>query len=101
MLEPCVNAESWSLVPNPGRLSAPIESWDMAVAVVTIASEWLDAAHHDPTWLVWLGQRQHHAFVIQTLCRLLYSLATTEVTSKLHAIQWAQHTLDAHGGGAR
>lgn len=79
--------------PEPRTLIAPIGSRDMAVAVVTIASEWLDAAHHDSTWLVWLGQRQHHVFVIQTLCRMLYSLSTTEVTSKLHAIQWAQHTL--------
>lgn len=80
--------------PDPRTLVPPIELQDMNAAVVAIASEWLDAAHRDPTWLVWLRQRSHHVFVIQTLCRMLYSLATREVTSKLQAIQWAQHTLD-------
>jgi hypothetical protein len=77
--------------PNPRMLVAPVEPQAMRAAVVAIAGEWLDAAYHDPSWLVWLRQRQHHTFVIQTLCRMLYSLATGEVTSKLRAMQWAQH----------
>lgn len=79
--------------PHPQTFVAPIEPQAMDAAVVRIAGEWLAAAHHDPTWLLWLSERPHHLFVMQTLCRLLYSLATREVTSKPRAVQWAQQTL--------
>lgn len=79
--------------PDPRQLVAPIEPWAMAAAVAAIAGEWLDAARHDPTWLAWLRQRPNHTFVIQTLCRMLYSLAVGEVTSKPRALHWARHAL--------
>lgn len=87
--------------PNPRTLAAPADRQAapavrqaMAAAVVAIAGEWLHAAHNDLSWLDWLRERPHHTFVLQTLCRLLYSLATGEVTSKPRAVQWAQQTLD-------
>jgi hypothetical protein len=81
--------------PPPRMLVDPIPAREMRAAVAAIAGEWLDAARHDPTWLPWLRQRRHHAFVIQTLCRMLYSLATGEVTSKPRAIEWARQALGA------
>jgi len=77
--------------PHPCELVAPIEPQDMAAAVVAITGEWLTLAHHDPTWLVWM--QDDHAFVIQTLCRLLYSLTTGEVASKPRATAWAEQAL--------
>lgn len=38
---------------------------------------------------MWLRERQNHVFVIQTLCRMLYSLATGAVASKPGATRWA------------
>jgi len=84
-----------TLAAQASRQAAPAVRQAMAAAVVTIAGEWLNAAHHDPPWLDWLRERPHHTFVVQTLCRLLYSLATGEVTSKPRAVQWAQQTLDS------
>lgn len=81
--------------PHPQTLVAPIRPPAMSAAVATIAGEWLDAARHDPTWLVWLRQRPHHTFVVQTLCRMLYSLTVGEVTSKRRAVEWAQQALGA------
>ena len=65
----------------------------MADAVRAVAAQWLDNAEHDPTWLPWLREKGSHAFVVQTLCRLLYSLTTGEVASKPHALTWAVRTL--------
>ncbi|MBK8904926.1 MAG: DUF4111 domain-containing protein [Anaerolineaceae bacterium] len=79
--------------PDPRTLAAPVERKAMASAVVAITGEWLSAAQNDPSWLVWLRERPHHTFVVQTLCRLLYSLATSEVTSKPQAVHWAQQAL--------
>jgi hypothetical protein len=65
--------------PHPHLLAAPIKAQDIAAAVVAIAGEWLTLARHDPSWLVWM--QEYHTFVLQTLCRLLYSLAIGEVAS--------------------
>ncbi|HYN89012.1 MAG TPA: aminoglycoside adenylyltransferase domain-containing protein, partial [Ardenticatenaceae bacterium] len=78
---------------TPGELVAPIQAREMHAAVAAIAGGWADAARHDPAWLDWLRHRPHHAFVVQTLCRMLYSLATGAVTSKPRAIEWAQQAL--------
>ena len=77
--------------PHPHLLAAPIKAQDMAAAVVAIAGEWLTLARHDPSWLVWM--QEYHPFVIQTLCRLLYSLALGEVASKPRATAWAEQVL--------
>ncbi|MCB8977995.1 MAG: DUF4111 domain-containing protein [Ardenticatenaceae bacterium] len=101
-LEPGWVFQCWSLRergiavagPEPRLLAAPADRQAMALAVATIAREWLVAAQTDPSWLAWLVERPNHTFVVQTLCRLLYALATGEATSKPQAVRWAEQSLD-------
>ncbi|MGZ3584862.1 MAG: aminoglycoside adenylyltransferase domain-containing protein [Ktedonobacterales bacterium] len=80
--------------PDPRTLIDPISADDIrraaAVAADAIAGEWLRQAQHDPDWLAWMKCREHHAFVVLTLCRLLYSLDAGSVASKPAAAHWAQ-----------
>jgi len=80
--------------PDPRTLIDPISTDDIRRAAVAatdaIAGEWLRQAQHDPDWLAWMKRQQHHAFVVLTLCRLLYSLDVGSVASKPAAAHWAQ-----------
>ena len=78
---------------DPRTLVDSIYPHDMHSAAAEIAALWLEQADTDPTWLAWLRQRDAQTFVILTLCRLLYSLATGSVTSKPRAAEWAQKEL--------
>ena len=64
-----------------------------------IVHTWLDQAEHDPTWLDWARPRANCAFVVATLCRLLYTLETGTVASKPAATRWARETLDSRWAG--
>lgn len=79
--------------PEPHTLVDPIHAQDMHSAAAEITSLWLQQSQNDPTWITWFRQRDAHTFVILTLCRLLYSLATESVTSKPRAAEWAQKEL--------
>lgn len=79
--------------PPPERLGVVTAQRAMAEAVRAVAAQWLHDAAHDPTWLGWLREREHRLFVVQTLCRMLYSLETGEVTSKPHALSWGKQVL--------
>jgi hypothetical protein len=79
--------------PAPRALVGSIHPQAMRAAAAEIAGLWLEQAATDPTWLPWLRQRDAQTFVILTLCRLLYSLATGSVASKPRAAQWAQKEL--------
>jgi hypothetical protein len=76
--------------PDPRLLIDPIDRQAMQPAVAEMAGVWLDQANNDPEWLDWVRKRVWQAFVIQTLCRMLYSLATGDVASKPSAARWAQ-----------
>lgn len=79
--------------PDPRRLVDSIDPQALHSAATEIAALWLEQAEHDPKWLPWLRQRDAQTFVILTLCRLLYSLATGSVASKPRAAEWAQKEL--------
>ena len=79
--------------PDPRTLIDPVAPSDMRRAVAAIPALWLEQAQHDPAWLAWLQQRGHQAFVVLTLCRLLYTLDSGAVASKPAAAQWAQKAL--------
>ncbi len=81
--------------PAPQTLFGPVDVQEMRPAVAAIAKEWREQARSDPGWLEWLGQREDQVFVVQTLCRMLYSLATGAVASKPRAAQWAGRELPA------
>jgi hypothetical protein len=80
--------------PDPRQLLDPVNPNEMRQEGATIARTWLDQAERDPSWLAWARPRMYHAFVVATLCRLLYTLETGAVASKPAATRWAQRTLD-------
>ncbi|MBZ0320234.1 MAG: DUF4111 domain-containing protein [Anaerolineae bacterium] len=80
--------------PEPHTLVGPIDPHDMRAAVAVIAAKWLEQARNDLSWLEWVRLRHAQVFVLQTLCRMLYSLETGGVASKPKAVQWAQGRLD-------
>ena len=81
--------------PAPKDLIPPLDPDEMRRAAAPIALMWQREAREDPTWLEWLRERQSQAFVVLTLCRLLYTLDRAKVTSKPAAARWALQALDA------
>jgi Domain of unknown function (DUF4111) len=79
--------------PDVRPLIDPVDPDDMRRAAAPIAELWLEQARHDPTWVPWLYEREHQAFVVLTLCRLLYTLDSGSVASKPAAALWAEQAL--------
>ncbi len=79
--------------PDPRTLMEPVDPSDMRRAVVAIPGLWLEQAQHDPSWLAWLHQKGHQAFVVLTLCRLLFTLDSGAVASKPAAARWVEKAL--------
>jgi hypothetical protein len=79
--------------PDPRSLISPVPPAAMNRAGYGIAAQWLDQARTDPSWLDWLRPRRHQAFVVLTLCRLLYTLETGGVISKPGAARWGVQRL--------
>lgn len=81
--------------PAPRTITGPVDRASMGRAVAAIAGGWQEQAAHDPEWLEWVRRREAQSFVVLTLCRMLYSLATGEVASKPAAARWARQALEA------
>ena len=79
--------------PHPRTLLDPVDPDAMRREGVAIMEQWLEQARHDPSWLEWLRHRRNQAFVVQTLCRLLYTYETGAVASKPAAARWAQQSV--------
>lgn len=79
--------------PDVRPLIGPMDPDDMRRSAAPIAELWLEQAQHDPDWLAWVYERGHQAFVVLTLCRLLYTLHTGSVASKPAAARWAVQAL--------
>jgi hypothetical protein len=79
---------------DPYTLLDPVDPDTMRREGVAIMEQWLRQARHDPSWLEWLRERRHQAFVVQTLCRLLYTYETGGVASKPAAARWARQRVD-------
>lgn len=79
--------------PDPRALVGSIDSQAMRAAVAAIAGLWREQADTDPEWLDWLREHDNQRFVILTLCRMLYSLASGSVASKPRAAEWARSAL--------
>lgn len=75
--------------PEPHTLVGPISPDVLYSASANIVGTWIEQAENDPTWLPWVRQRSAQSFVVLTLCRLLYSMATGAVISKPRAADWA------------
>jgi predicted nucleotidyltransferase len=79
--------------PDPKTLIDPISADDLRAAVVgelhVRMEHW--AGGEDPP--AWLGTRYYQAFEIETLCRALYTLEMSALSTKRQAVEWALQTL--------
>src|SRR5213593_4195557 len=75
------------LGPDPRSLIDPISAEELRDAARQRVREWATwaADPHDPEWL---PPRSHQAYVVETMCRALYTLAFGELVSKRKAVQW-------------
>jgi predicted nucleotidyltransferase len=80
------------LGPDPQGLIDPILSEDLRAAVCARLRDWDDWASRpdDPDWLL---PRGHKAYVVETMCRALYTLNYGELPGKEHAVAWALEAL--------
>jgi predicted nucleotidyltransferase len=80
------------LGPDPKTLIDPISPAEIRAAVRTRLADWAAWADDfdDPEWL---GSRGHKAYVVETMCRALYTLEHSELPSKPQAVAWALDTL--------
>lgn len=80
------------LGPDPKTLIDPVLIEDLRAAVRSVLTAWADWLDHpdDPEWLL---PRAHKAYVVETMCRALYTLANGELSSKQSAVAWALETL--------
>jgi Domain of unknown function (DUF4111)/Nucleotidyltransferase domain len=78
--------------PDPRTLIAPLDPVDIRRASAAHALVWSEQAEHDPDWLTWIRIQENLAFVVLTLCRMLYTLEAGSVASKPRAAQWMIQT---------
>ena len=78
--------------PHPHTLVALVGR-EQTRQAAAYAEVWLEQARHDPEWLAWLRRKENQAFVVLTLCRMLYTLDRGAVASKPAAARWARQTL--------
>jgi predicted nucleotidyltransferase len=80
------------LGPDAKTLIDLISDEELRDAVRLRIREWAAwaANPHDPEWL---PPRSHHAYVVETMCRALYTLSVGKLVSKRHAAQWAVSAL--------
>jgi len=78
--------------PDPQTLIDPVSSRDLRAAVRARLRDWADWASQpeDPDWSLGRG---HKAYVVETMCRALYTIACGELPSKRRAVAWALETL--------
>ncbi len=81
--------------PKPVIFTDPVDQAEMRRAATAILGDWQERSRHDPDWVAWVRKRSCQAFVVLTICRLLYSLESGSVASKPVAARWAQKVLGA------
>ena len=76
------------LGPEPATLIDPIAAHELSAAVRTRLRDWADWANHpdDPDWLL---PRAHKAYVVETMCRALATIACGQLLSKPRSVAWA------------
>jgi hypothetical protein len=78
--------------PDPKTLIDPIPTEALVQAVRHRLADWVEWANDadDPDWLL---PRSHKAYVVETMCRALYTLAYGTMPGKRQAVAWASTTL--------
>ena len=79
--------------PNPHTLIEPIGRHEIVAAVRRRLHDWADWANQpdDPDWQA--PRRNHNAYVVETMCRALYTLTHGELASKACSVAWAREAL--------
>ena len=77
--------------PHPHTLIDPITPGDLRQAVFKFAHNWGSSLLREPQYL---QQDGYHAYIVVTLCRMLYTFEHGAIVSKPVAARWAQA---AHG----
>ena len=80
------------LGPDAKHLIAPVSAGDLRDAVRVRLGAWVEWANtpNDPDWRL---PEHHKAYVVETMCRALYTLKRGEMTTKPKAVWWALTTL--------
>ncbi len=80
------------LGPDPKTLIDPVSSAEICRSVRDRLGDWAEWAQtsDDPDWLL---PRSHKAYVVETMCRALYTLEHGALSSKAQAVSWAIRTL--------
>ncbi len=78
--------------PQPERLIDPVSSEQIVQAVRSRIGDWVTWAQDvdDPDWQ---SPKSHKAYVIETMCRVLYTSKKGTLSSKAQAVEWALETL--------
>jgi predicted nucleotidyltransferase len=78
--------------PDPKSLIDAISPDELRAAVRIRLKDWADwaADPDDPDWLL---PRGHKAYVVETMCRALYTLERDDLPSKPRAVAWALESL--------
>jgi hypothetical protein len=78
--------------PLPFTLIDPIDRAELSGAVRSRLQNWAAWAH-DLDNPEWQWPRSHKFYVVETLCRALYTLAHGEIASKRQSVAWARQSL--------
>jgi predicted nucleotidyltransferase len=80
------------LGPDPKNLIEPISVDELRSAVSVRLRDWADWANQldDPDWRLPLS---HKAYVVETMCRAMYTLVCGDICSKPCAVTWALETV--------
>lgn len=78
--------------PPPKTLIDPIAPSELSSAVRNRLQDWAAWASdiNDPEWHL---PRRHKAYVVETMCRALYTMAKGEIGSKAQSAEWARRNL--------
>jgi hypothetical protein len=79
--------------PEPHTIMDPVDPADLRQAGGLIVKDWVEHAQQDSAWIDWVRHRSALSFVVLTLCRIHYSMATGSVASKPAAAGWAKENL--------
>ena len=73
--------------PEPRSFIAPIDPQTLKAATLDVLHGWWQSQLDDPARL---KRRGYQAYAVLTMCRMLYTLETGDVTSKPAAARWAR-----------
>jgi predicted nucleotidyltransferase len=77
--------------PDPQTLIDPVSPDELRRAMISILNGWAKQILEKPDLM---NSRGYQSYVVLSLCRILYTLASGDVVSKAVAADWAERSLD-------